>query len=373
MDSLSAFLQPSLKSAHQLNNLPVGFLGSLAPGDKNNSDQSPAALLEAAVGKIPGSFAPESVDSTADFSPQAVADRIVGYIDNSIARRAGSEIEIQSMLQQAREGIAQGISDARDTLDALGELSDKVAEEIDKTESFIFQGLDTLQQALISNQQGNNTLISESALYSSQFQQTSEASIEIVTQDGDRVAVNYSAFTQSVSKQSYLANEQGRSYAYGNSAESAIAFQFSVQGELDSDERESIKNLLDNIGKIAGQFFQGDVQAAFNTSLELGFGSEELKSFSLDFQQTTRVQVVEAYQRTEQLFNDVPLSASVNPRPAVDMLSQLEHLLDQAKGSTTIEQPERTVKSLLADMLDILDQTFDSPVKNYIKDLIDSY
>ncbi len=397
MDSLSTLQPSSLKSAYSLNEALNGPLSrqlpsAYSPGAENDSSQSPGAVLETAVGKAPGSFVPASVGSGADFSPQAVADRIVAYVDNAIARRAGSELEVQSMLEQAREGISQGINDARASLEALGELSAGVAEQIDETESLVFQGLDRLQQALMSNRQEGRFVISEAASLSSQFQQTREASIEIVTRDGDRVAVSYSAFVQASASQSYSATAQGQAFVFEYSAESASAFQFSVQGELDSAERESINELLNDVADIAGQFFQGDVQAAFNASLELGFDSEQLKRFSVDLQQNTRVQVVETYQRTEQMpgvaiqqavmqqpviqqqsANVAPASVPVNPRPAVDVLSQLDNLLERVKEAAIIEEPENTLKSILGDMLDSLNEVFDSPVQSYIKGVTDIY
>ncbi|VAW67000.1 hypothetical protein MNBD_GAMMA09-1459 [hydrothermal vent metagenome] len=411
MDSLSSFLQPSFKSANPSNDLlarPLSQPSARAPeiesdsaqnhSSGDHSEQSPAALLEAAVAKVPGGFFTSPVDSAADFSPQSVADRIVGFVDSAIAQRAGSEIEIQSMLQQAREGIAQGINDARATLEAMGKLSESVAEQIDKTESLVFKGLDTLEQALTSNQQENSALISESASLSSLLQQTREASIEIVTQDGDRVEVSYSAFVQSSANQSYSATTQGQALSFEYSATSSTAFQFSVQGNLDAEERASINELLSDVGDIAAQFFQGDVQAAFNASLELGFDSEELKSFSVDLQKTTRVQVAQSYQRTEQLYdpvtsdlaipelvmpelaipelvisgpvNTLPVATPVSPRPAVDVLSQLDNLLQQVKQNEVIKEPENMLKSILNDMLDSLNQVYDSPVQSYIKDII---
>ncbi|VAW72158.1 hypothetical protein MNBD_GAMMA10-1373 [hydrothermal vent metagenome] len=85
------------------------------------------------------------------------------------------------------------------------------------------------------------------------------------------------------------------------------------------------------------------------------------------------MQVAQAYQRTEQFSNppaSVQLPASVNPRPAVDVLSQLENLIVQIKEDNIIEEPQNTLKSLLADMLDLLNEEIDSPVQSIIKSLV---
>lgn len=397
MDSLSGLLQPAFKSLKPFNDLFSGASSEpfmQAPvSEKQGAAVSLDKVLDSVLGKISAGSVPAKQSGVADsglsfFSPQAVADRITGFVGDSIQRRAGSEIEKQSMLAQAKEGIEQGIGEARDILESLGQLSGEVEQQVDETESLIFQGLQALEQTLFQSQSqpqfragvvpgAASKGVSESGLLSSQFRQTSEAAIEIVTRDGDRVAVSYSAFIQSASSQQFSSSTTGDASAFSFSSRqqtsTSVAFQFSVAGDLDEEELDSINDLLKNMGDIAGQFFQGDVQAAFNSALELGFDSEQLKSFSLDFQQSTRVQVAQAYQRTEQFSNppaSVQLPASVNPRPAVDVLSQLENLIAQIKEDNIIEEPQNTLKSLLADMLDLLNEEIDSPVQSIIKSLV---
>ncbi|HED33589.1 MAG TPA: hypothetical protein ENJ08_05120 [Gammaproteobacteria bacterium] len=391
MDSLPGLLQSAFKPSKQLNELFSGassqpfmpaFTGKASVEEKTLA-QSSALLLDIVLGKIPGTAPAVQQTSVSDFSPQAVADRITGFIDTSVQRRAGSEIEIQSMLQQAKEGIEQGINEARDILESSGELSAEVEQQLNETESLVFQGLDKLERTLIQPpaQATDSTGVSESGQVSSQFQQTRKAAIEIVTRDGDRVAVSYSAFTQSASSQQFSLDDSAFSFSSRQQTRSAVAFQFSVEGELDAEERDSINDLLKDIGDIAGQFFQGDVQAAFNASLELGFDGDALKSFSLDFQQATRVQVTQAYQRTGQLYSPLDSEAGpaiASPRPAVNLLSQLDDLLAQVKENNAIRQPENTLKSLLVDMLDLLDQVSEipaplPPVQSYIREIIDIY
>ena len=68
-----------------------------------------------------------------DFSPKAVADRILQQVSTIIEQFAGSPEEAKEMLEQARNGIAKGIDQASDTLKALGALNDKGLENLEKT------------------------------------------------------------------------------------------------------------------------------------------------------------------------------------------------------------------------------------------------
>jgi len=329
-------------------------------------------LLENTLGKnIPG-ITPVKQLNAESYTPSAVANRILGFVEHSINQGATSGLEAQSMIQQAREGIAQGFAEARDILNAMPQMTDNINSQINETESLIFQGLDGLESTPVeqTGQQQAMQIISQSASFASQFKQSSQASIEIFTQDGDKIEVSYSAFSQTISKQNYSQNQQGVSASFAFSETSSTAFQFNVQGELDADEQLAINELLSNVGDLANQFFRGDVQSAFRSAMELGFDSEELKSFAVDFQQSTYIEVVQNYQRTEQLDN--PDASSSGPGPAIGVLHQLEQLIEQAKENAVIEQPENTVKSLLAGMLDLMNQDVKLPVQNYIKEMLEN-
>jgi len=338
----------------------------------DSSFQNSAELLENTLGKsIPGIMPVKQLNAEG-YTPSAVANRILGFVEHSINQRAISGLEAQSMMQQAREGITQGFAEAREVLRAIPQMTDSINLKIDETESLILQGLDGLESTVVEPPELQKTgqLISESASIASQFKQSSQASIEIVTQDGDKIEVSYSAISQTTSKYDYSQSQQGTATSYVFSGASSTAFKYNVQGELDADEQQAINELLSKVGDLAGQFFNGNVQSAFNTAMELGFDSEELKSFAVEFQQSTYFEVVQNYQRTEQLDN--PDASSSGPGPAIDVLHQLEQLIEQAKEKAVIEQPENTVKSLLAGMLDLISQDAKLPVQDYIKNILKS-
>lgn len=362
-------LNSQFKTAYQFNDTrPIN-----ASGQNRQPVQNPTAIVERELAKTLTDFTPVAEPDAADFTPQAVADRITGFIENAILQRAGSDIEAQSMLQQAKQGVTKGLAEARDILSSMAQLTDEVSGNIDATEALIFEGLEQLKNSADVTDR-NQQMISESAASSSLFRQTSEASITIMTQEGDLVEVSYSAFMQESSTQNYTADQQGSAYSYDYSRQNSAIFQFSVQGDLDAEEQQAINDFLNNTADIASQFFKGDVQSAFNAAMELGFDSEEIKSFSLDFQQSSYAEVVETYQRTEQMINPLASladSGPVDPGPAINVISQMQQLIEQTKENALIEQPETTIKSLLANMLDNLNQEIESPLHDYIKDIIE--
>jgi len=368
---IKGFDLPALKTPEKYNEYIPG------KGDGLNDVKKSVELLENQLGKNLTGFTPIKQLNPADFTPTAVADRILGFVETAIAQRAGSEVEAQSMLQQAREGIAQGFSEAREILSNMPAMTDKIDEQVDTTESLIFKGLDELQNSLgsVAVSSPQSQLISESASLSSQFKQSSQASLQIITRDGDKVDVSYSALLEFSESQSYSVNQQGASASFESSSFASASFQFSVQGNIDEGEQQAINSLLSDVGDLANQFFNGDVQAAFDSALELGFDSQELKGFALDFQQRTYAEVVQTYQRTEQIsqpvISQLPESSVSNPAPAIDVLSQLEQLIEQTKAAAKIESPQDTIKSLLTGMLELINEGVKSPLQNYINDSVE--
>jgi len=378
--NLNDFINSNSFGGFNLNNL---IQPDLLKGYSNGSGDTavveyPEKLLEQTLTNRVAGFVPANEvenKSNNNFSPEAVAGRILDFVESSIKLRAGSDIEAQSLLQQAREGITQGFAEARDILSAIPNISEDVNSRVDDTENLIFEGLDRLDNLYSgASQPSKPQLISESASYSSQFKQTNEASLEIVTQDGDKVEISYSAFIQASNDQRYALDQKSASVSYEYSTESSIAFQFSVQGDIDDGEKKAINSLLNDVGKLAEQFFQGDVQAAFKAAQELGFDSKELKSFALDFQQSTQIQVAQTYQRTESINQPITaLPTQVNPGSAISLLAQLEDLITLTEENVLIENPEKTLKSLLNNMMSLLSKDFDMPDKKYIKTIIENF
>lgn len=86
--------------------------------------------------------------SSNDFTPEAVAGRVLEQVSSIIEQFAGSPEEANEILQQARKGIANGIDQARETLNALGALNETTQNTVRDTETFIEEGLTALEESL---------------------------------------------------------------------------------------------------------------------------------------------------------------------------------------------------------------------------------
>jgi len=63
-------------------------------------------------------------------------------------------------------------------------------------------------------------------------------------------------------------------------------------------------------------------------------------------------------------------NSAYSPGSAVSVLSQLENLLEQAKASALIEQPENIIKTTLMDMMNLLNQDANLLINMYMNKII---
>lgn len=108
-------------------------------------------------------------------------------------------------------------------------------------------------------------------------------------------------------------------------------FSLSVTGQLDEEELEAIGDLLNDVSDLAGEFFNGDVEAAFEQALDLGFNDEELVGFALQLTNVQQVQVVETYESVSRFTDNQEQgnNARAGIEPIADYLQQLQQVFDQ--------------------------------------------
>ena len=106
----------------------------------------------------------------------------------------------QALLSDARRGVEQGFSEAREQIEALGLMTDTLNRDIDDSFTRIQDGLSDLESRYLQN-----GMPSESRVAAAMVESASKESFafEVTTRDGDRVTVRmeeqrYSADRKSV-------------------------------------------------------------------------------------------------------------------------------------------------------------------------------
>jgi hypothetical protein len=144
-------------------------------------------------------------------------------------------------------------------------------------------------------------------------------SFSLTTQEGDTVQVDFKQlYEQYQSQTRQRAIEQGpegvRQFESLESLESESfeqAIGFSVNGDLNEEELEAIYKVFDQVDKLANNFFDGNIEEAFQQAKDLDIDFGQIKNLSLEVTQTeTRVsssQQASAYQNVQDASNEEQL------------------------------------------------------------------
>ncbi|WP_199610594.1 DUF5610 domain-containing protein [Flocculibacter collagenilyticus] len=164
------------------------------------------------------------------------------------------------------------------------------------------------------------------------------STIEIKTRDGDTVKVNFAnSFTYSNSASQVSASSESNSVyssSFGESIGYSEQFSYSVEGELSDDEKAALNSLLEDMAKVANQFFTGNVEDAFEEALELGFDQDQIAGFALNLQQVETVQMTQAY-------------AAIGGQPTTDTQHPISSLSDYVKNlANTFDKGEALLPSI---------------------------
>ncbi len=154
-------------------------------------------------------------------------------------------------------------------------------------------------------------------------------SIELMTQEGDRVQIELSAF---------MSGEERQSLARGVSSSESFraagaAFQYSVEGDLSAEEMQAIDGLMTSLSDSVSSFYERDLMGSLSSLSQIDFDAAYLSGFSLDMRQTA----VATYQSIEKF--EGPVVGSLAPQGLGDMARHMKTMddfftdvLEQAKA-----------------------------------------
>ncbi len=239
----------------------------------------------AAVRSLSGGFQPPSATD--------VAGTVLGFIQQRLESEAASGADperLANLLEQARAGIAKGYGEAREQITALGLMNPTLAEDIDDGFNLIQNGLDKLGERFL----GQPATAAGAAPAQNVGVQVESASsgafrFEVTTADGDKVSILMEESRYSAMQSKTATNADGKSQSLASVSASAGRYSFSVEGDLDADEREAIAGIVKQAQDLAGQFFRGDIQGAFESAQGLNLSGDELASFSLNLSSSRSV------------------------------------------------------------------------------------
>ncbi|WP_339728946.1 DUF5610 domain-containing protein [uncultured Pseudomonas sp.] len=318
-----------------------------------------ANRLAERLGLEPGALAGKAND----YTPEKVAGRILGFIEQRLQseQAAGADpSKLKGLLEQARSGVEKGFAEARKILDGMGVLQGKVASDIDDTYQKIQDGFSALDKRFNPSTPASTGNVAVAA-YSERFAAKAETfEMQVTTRDGDRLRISIAQASANWSQSAVAASSDGKTSSLVASSQSGSlqigAWQVSVEGELDDEERGALEKLFSQVQDLSNKFYAGDLSGAFDRAMALDMDGEQLASMSLRLTQTTVRQATDAYSAVAQ--DGGQAASAVNS----SLIDYAQGLLDALRSANQVAE-EGTAKTSLLDMLKggfSLDERFDS-------------
>lgn len=248
----------------------------------------------------------ESKEGVFDF--EEVAENVLSFIGGAIksAKANGAaDDELISMFEQARDGVLKGVEQARK--DLAGLMNPEIDEGITRSLNAIKEGIKELEQELLGTDKedrADNKDSIDSVRAESQTSYSVENSRELVvtTAEGDEVTIRFSSQESFAEQQSLAASvdDEGngqvtfttaQAYSYGEQ------FSFTVDGELSEEERKAIGELVADSSSLVDEFFNGDVQSAYEQLQSLGFDEQQISNFAIEASQAENIETVQRYEQ----------------------------------------------------------------------------
>ncbi|PRO69726.1 DUF5610 domain-containing protein [Alteromonas gracilis] len=246
--------------------------------------------------------------------------KFVGGVIRGAADGGASDEKLNGLFSQAREGVSRGFAMAEK--DLAGFMNEEIEQGMTKSRDLIDTGIDDLETDIFGREQANAvTLSSLNAVAASDEK---SGSLTIRTKDGDEVSfsfeslrsfqasqqLNFEAQTSEGQSSAENGEQSGTNFSASYTQQTSYQYyersgiSFSLKGELDEDELDSIADLVGQVQDLADTFYSGDIDKAFEEALSLGFDDKELVGYALQLNRTTQTEVLKTYENIQHYNED---------------------------------------------------------------------
>lgn len=361
----------------------------------------------------PNFSAPVSKESEASlFDFEEIAKNVLNFVGGAIKNaqnRGAEDSELNELFEQASSGVLKGIKLAEQ--DLAGFLNEEIANGISQSKNLIEEGIANLKRNIFNPQTVDLDKSAQSTVNTTSvsYEKQEAGELNIRTRDGDSVNIVFDDIRKIEVTQRQLTQleqdqdnktpvskqvERNSSNPTGaietappvtDAAENAEvilepveqpisnpqvsqqnvifyqenSFSFSVKGELDEDELKAIGQLVADANELAEEFFNGDIETAFNQALELGFDEQELSSFALQLTKVENTEVIKAYETVSRFDDDnTDSSPAKSVKPVADYLDKLLNVLD---GSRLQLEDSKSYENVINELINRLGEDVATP------------
>ena len=264
------------------------------------------------------------------YDPETIASNVLSFVQGRLqqarAGGAGPE-ELASLLDKAKSGIAQGMQEAKEALEGMGLLSESLKAGIEQAGEMIFKGLAADGATPVTGHGAN--LIEASQRF--RQVETSAFELQVQTRDGDLVTLKFQQQNREQGMFSLRQTANATEFSGRHAESSRSHLSLTVEGDLDEDELSAITDLAQNVQRASESFFDGNVQAAFEQGMKLGYDTDEIAGFSLEMSHSLNSVATTRYREIREL--DAAQTPKMSGLEQVGgLVNRLSGMLEQAKN-----------------------------------------
>lgn len=239
-----------------------------------------------------------SSSAASKFNVDQLVDNLWGYMRGRLAQAqasGASEAEMDKMWAAAEKGIEKGFGEARDILESMGKLDGALKGKIDDAYSRLEDVLATRDlNAPVARSEDSNpatTGVANRRISMYQYEQRT-FSLDVTTAEGDKVTIYVDKRTEAAAEKS---SGDGWSALSWGKVESG-QFDLRIEGDLNDQEKADLTALLQEVGDLAEEFYDGDLGVAFQQAQALSIEGTSLASMNLHLR-SVEAKGVGAYQQ----------------------------------------------------------------------------
>ena len=264
-----------------------------------------------------------------DYKPVLTSDDVAAAALQDVKQSVSSNADVSSFaLLRFRQRVQSAAAVTQQSVGGDADI-DEVGKALGKIES----GLETLDADAARNVESSASVL---AIDSRQRQRST---IRIRTQEGDVVRLDIKRASQFSARDVAVSDENGEASRTEVSASSRSRLNFTVRGDLNEAEFAAIQSVFAQAESIAGEFFDGDLGAAFSQASGLEFDAGQLARVKLRFRssEVTNTTYAQTVTRTPAPAASTPAAPQPADIPAV--VSNPAPAATDAKAEPVIAAP----------------------------------
>lgn len=153
------------------------------------------------------------------------------------------------------------------------------------------------------------------------------------------MSISFSDIQQAMQSERFSSSEQGKMSESSSSTYRSSNFSYTIEGDISDDEQEAIAALIKDVNTLQKDFFNGDIEKAFNHAVNLGFDSDQISEFSMELYQSKTTRVSQTYNEVASSDEKESPSQDKELRPLLDFVKQLQ-LLQNRTDDLLMKQEE---------------------------------